>query len=766
MRESNIKAFYMFANTGDDTINIIIEKKNVPGSMRFLVWLRAEGATEYTYNSSTYETSFSITVGSQETYYVKIQDETTSVSTGSGTVTKSDFDLSPEHQVQFDFSAGGAPAAHATSHEDGGSDEIDLNGLVAENGAGSSSIGIIGADSAGTSTLTLGDQSNPLYGRVEYTNADDVLALYAGNVRVVAVSSSELTALLGLTVPSGQILTAETIQAVDTDGLTFKKSNGGTVFVANDSSQLVVSSGGRLIVNTTSAEGGLDGVLKSKSGASEPGLVILDSGGVVEARIDNNGLTLASGASVNELSTDGTLAGDSDDAVPTEKAVKTYADAIGGGAPAAHAASHEDGGSDEIDLNGLAALSPCGPAIISITADDGDVATLELGDLTDPNEGMIRYDAGSQVLILTGGASDELTVTNAGMALQAGARVDKIENAVDTLTNDDTHIATSAAIFAAIAGGPGPSADVKYSRFSTDIAFTVTDHDTLAWSGGDINFADGTSATINTGNTGNVSAVTYIYFTTSTPTTLQTTTDPSVAMGIGKALLAVCKNVASGKDIEYHSFGNYGQGTLIAADNIVAQTITAAEMATSFISAGKIVSTYLTATNIQTGTLTGRTVQTSASGQRTVIDGADNFIKLYDSSGNNVILIDESSYVIGRPNIRVGLANTVEGQIIVDESNNDFVIIRGHQVRVVSSDNSDPCFRASTTGSANFIEFDSTSFVVDSNGYIKIANNQVVGARVVDARCDDAINSGDATTDGVIDSLRDAMITHGLIAAA
>lgn len=48
----------------------------------------------------------------------------------------------------------------------------------------------------------------------------------------------------------------------------------------------------------------------------------------------------------------------------------------------------------------------------------------------------------------------------------------------------------------------------------------------------------------------------------------------------------------------------------------------------------------------------------------------------------------------------------------------------------------------------------------------KVSGTQVVGARVIDARCDDAINSGDATTDGVIDALRDAMIAHGLIAAA
>lgn len=55
---------------------------------------------------------------------------------------------------------------------------------------------------------------------------------------------------------------------------------------------------------------------------------------------------------------------------------------------------------------------------------------------------------------------------------------------------------------------------------------------------------------------------------------------------------------------------------------------------------------------------------------------------------------------------------------------------------------------------------------VDTNSVYKVSATQVVGARVVDARCDDAINSGDATTDGVIDALRDAMITHGLISAA
>jgi len=50
------------------------------------------------------------------------------------------------------------------------------------------------------------------------------------------------------------------------------------------------------------------------------------------AKLDVNGdIILQTGTSVNEFSIDGTLAGNSDDAVPTEKAVKTYVDAAAGG---------------------------------------------------------------------------------------------------------------------------------------------------------------------------------------------------------------------------------------------------------------------------------------------------------------------------------------------------------------------------------------------------------------------------------------------------
>lgn len=55
---------------------------------------------------------------------------------------------------------------------------------------------------------------------------------------------------------------------------------------------------------------------------------------------------------------------------------------------------------------------------------------------------------------------------------------------------------------------------------------------------------------------------------------------------------------------------------------------------------------------------------------------------------------------------------------------------------------------------------------INTSDVFMVDEVQVVGNRVVDARCTGALNSGDATTDDVIDSLRDAMITHGLIAAA
>lgn len=78
-----------------------------------------------------------------------------------------------------------------------------------------------------------------------------------------------------------------------------------------------------------------------------------------------------------------------------------------------------------------------------------------------------------------------------------------------------------------------------------------------------------------------------------------------------------------------------------------------------------------------------------------------------------------------------------------------------------------------TTGAARktiaFLE--SPSFTTPTLGAatcttLSVAGNQVVGARVVDARIDDTPNSGDATTDGIIAAIQSILQTHGLAAAA
>jgi len=79
--------------------------------------------------------------------------------------------------------------------------------------------------------------------------------------------------------------------------------------------------------------------------------VTIGVNGSDELNINASGIQVSgANARIDEFSIDGTLAGNSDTALPTEKAVKAYVD---GAAPAAHAASHENGGGDEISVAGL-----------------------------------------------------------------------------------------------------------------------------------------------------------------------------------------------------------------------------------------------------------------------------------------------------------------------------------------------------------------------------------------------------------------------------
>jgi len=182
----------------------------------------------------------------------------------------------------------------------------------------------------------------------------------------------------------------------------------------------------------------------------------------------------------------------------------------------------------------------------------------------------------------------------------------------------------------------------------------------------------------------------------------------------------------------------------------------------------------LNANDVSAGTLTGRTVQTDTGEaghyERGVLDSSDNALKFYDSSNNNKIEIhasDENYLKIGN--------------IINDDAN--WLLIGDHWIHMgYKNTQTGSPFQMSRWVTDEWIL--QAQITYDGNTYFKgdmlndgdisiggskgfyVGSHKVVGARVIDARCDDAINSGDATTDGVIDALRDAMIAHGLIAAS
>lgn len=131
------------------------------------------------------------------------------------------------------------------------------------------------------------------------------------------------------------------------------------------------------------------------------------------------------------------------------------------------------------------------------------------------------------------------------------------------------------------------SIDIAARGWTQSSVFAITDLDTVEWSAGVFTSANGITYTIGAGNTGNMSAKTYIYLDISVSTTAyQTTTTASSAVGAGKVLIATAQN-GTVEPIFFVLSGAGGQN--IDATSIVANSITANELATSIVYAGSIV---------------------------------------------------------------------------------------------------------------------------------------------------------------------------------
>lgn len=205
--------------------------------------------------------------------------------------------------------------------------------------------------------------------------------------------------------------------------------------------------------------------------------------------------------------------------------------------------------------------------------------------------------------------------------------------AVDTSGNASNYVEIASAVGPEVIG-PGSGAP-SLLGWSHDLAFTSSDHNTVAWSSGSIETADGTTYSIDAGNTGNIAAVTYIYLDTDTSTSvLQTSTTASDAVGANRILIAVAKDVASGKLARFQVFGGDNQGTpLITANNITANTITADEIAANTITSSEIAAGTITATEIAAGTITANEI---AAGTITATEIAAGTITANELAANSV----------------------------------------------------------------------------------------------------------------------------------
>lgn len=122
--------------------------------------------------------------------------------------------------------------------------------------------------------------------------------------------------------------------------------------------------------------------------------------------------------------------------------------------------------------------------------------------------------------------------------------------------------------------------------FTHNLTWTSTDEDTASWSSGTIQFADGSTQSIDSGNTGNITATTYIYYNGTS--TLQTTTDYTEAISDDKKLLAIVEEGGTGAGCVITPF--FSTGTTISGDKIVTGTISSIDERTYFnLNEGRLV---------------------------------------------------------------------------------------------------------------------------------------------------------------------------------
>ena len=197
-------------------------------------------------------------------------------------------------------------------------------------------------------------------------------------------------------------------------------------------------------------------------------------------------------------------------------------------------------------------------------------------------------------------------------------------------------------------GAIAASSEPSIQGWSHDIAFSVTDLNTVAWSSGTITLTNGDSFSINAGNTGNMGTSTYIYLSKDTSeTVLQTTTTAATAIGGGKILIAFAKN--STNEALFQVFGGIGgikmngaalENLTVDTAQVAALAIEEAKLGNLSVSSGKIIADAVTASKINVVGLngtTGRIVVADSTDANTVTSGINSYAATLITAGKIVI---------------------------------------------------------------------------------------------------------------------------------
>lgn len=196
--------------------------------------------------------------------------------------------------------------------------------------------------------------------------------------------------------------------------------------------------------------------------------------------------------------------------------------------------------------------------------------------------------------------------------------------------------------------------DVSNWGWGQTCAFSSTTNVQVDWGAGTFKSASGVTYSISAGNTGTMSAKTYIYLDLNTSSTAyQITTNPALAVGLGKVLIAVAQNATAPNLATY----NLSEATQITGDNILANSINASKITTGQLIVG---------TNVGLGTAQDSAGVTTIIGN-TVTTGFVNALSV--TAGSVAAENITGTYITGKV-IRTSAATNVN-RVIISGPNND-----------------------------------------------------------------------------------------------